>query len=82
MNPAKIAEEWDKTYLQNVGDGKIGFSRLIGTADKDAIMYYGRFGGRKPPRIDHQGIEDHYSGKASQIHDHYRGKWIVLTGMD
>ncbi len=80
---SQLAKGSDKTWLQTVGDGKIGYSRMIKSADGPYIVgHHEAFGGPKPPPIDHEGIEDAFQGKASIILCYYRGKWLRLTGAD
>ena len=55
----ELANGPDMNWLQTVGEGRIGCSRMIPAANGEAILLYHReFGGLKPPPIDHQGIED------------------------
>ena len=80
---SELAKRPDTTWLQAVGDGKIGYSRMISPVDGPGIVgYQEAFGGPKPPPIDHQGIEDHFLGKASVIFYYYRGSWLELSGAD
>jgi len=73
----------DKDYLQGIGDGKIGFSRAISPVGKAYIIeHFRRYGGPKPPPIDHDGIDDAFVGKASLVFYYYRGQWLTLTGAD
>jgi hypothetical protein len=41
-----------------------------------------KYGGLKPARIDHQGINDYFVDKGSTVHYFYRGKWLQLIGSD
>jgi hypothetical protein len=79
-----IANTPDSHFLQTVtGDGKIGFSRLIDPVGKDYIeRHYREYGGRKPPRLTHQGINDAIIEKASVVHYFHRGRWLELQGAD
>ncbi len=80
---SQLANGPDKTWLQTIGEGKIGYSRLIRPVDRASIIGYQQaFGGPKPPPIDHQGIEDCFLEKASVIFYYYRGRWLRLTGAD
>lgn len=81
---AEIARSDDKSFLQGIdGAGKIGFSRAIGVVDKDYILeHYRAYGGKKPPRIKHQGINDAYVEKASSVRYFYQKKWLELQGAD
>jgi hypothetical protein len=80
----EIAPSDDKDYLQGIDDtGNIGFSRAIGVVGKDYILkHYREYGGRKPPPIKHQGIEDAFVEKASLVHYFYRKRWLKLQGAD
>ncbi|MEE9413070.1 MAG: hypothetical protein V3V22_08475 [Methylococcales bacterium] len=61
----------------------LGYVRLLSAVGKKQIMsFYEGFGGPKPPLIDHQGIDDYISGKASRIYYYHEGKWLILQGMD
>lgn len=60
-----------------------GFHKLIEVADKDYILdHYYAYGGKKPPEIRHQGINDIYVEKASEVHYFYRNRWLQLQGAD
>lgn len=79
-----IAASPDIGFLQTIdGGGSIGFSRAIGAVGRDYILkHYREYGGAKPPRIDHQGINDGYAQKGSVVHYYYLGKWQELQGAD
>lgn len=80
---SQLAKGPDKNLLQVVGEGTIGYSRMISPAKGESIIrYHKEFGGPKPPPIDHEGIEDSFVGKASVILYYYRGAWLRLTGVD
>jgi hypothetical protein len=82
-NPAQIAEMKDIDRLQDSGANGITYSRAIAPADRARILpYYEAYGGTKPARIDHQGINDAFVEKASVVHYFYQGKWLQLTGAD
>ncbi len=75
---SRIANIEDSSYLQDVG-----FSRLIEAADAEYILsHYKAYGGTKPPKLTHQGINDIYAEKASGVHYLHRGKWLRLQGAD
>jgi len=81
-NVTEIGKAPDKKYLEGIGDGKIGYSRVISPVGKRFILeHYKRYGGTKPPTITHQGINDSI-GMASIVHYYYQGKWLKLTGAD
>src|SRR5574342_241482 len=49
----------DKDYLQDVGGGRIGYSRAVAAAAARTILQdYRSYGGTEPPSLNHQGIED------------------------
>jgi hypothetical protein len=79
-----LVRQPDSAFLQTVtGDGTIGFSRGLAAVGREVIMSdYKAFGGKKPPPIDHQGIDDAFVGKASRIIYFYHGKWLTLQGSD
>jgi hypothetical protein len=64
----------------------MGFSRSIGPAGSDYITVHHMDpeGPRVPnlPPIDHEGINDAFLEKGSEIHYFYRGKWLILPGAD
>jgi hypothetical protein len=81
---SEIAKAPDRGFLQTVsGDGKVAFSRAIDAVGRDYILRrYKAYGGRKPPPIIHQGINDAYVEKASVVLYYHRGKWLELQGAD
>ncbi|MBX3279280.1 MAG: hypothetical protein KF868_14855 [Acidobacteria bacterium] len=80
----EVAKTPDRSFLQTITEGgKIGFSRMIGAVDRDYIFKQDEaYAGPKPPRIQHQGINDVFVGKASVVHYYYRRKWLELQGAD
>lgn len=80
---AKLGPAPDKHYLQGVGAGRIGYSRAIAAVDSTLIRRdYQWYGGTEPPPLDHQGIDDAFVGKASEVWYWYQGQWLRLTGAD
>jgi hypothetical protein len=81
---AEIASSEDKDFLQTIDSaGNVGFSRAINVVGKDYILeHYREYGGRKPPYIKHQGIDDAFVEKASSVHYFYRKRWLDLQGAD
>ena len=80
---SQIARARDAGFLQNDGNGAIGFSRSLLPVDESYILeHYRNYHGPKPPPIDHQGIDDGFLGKASTIHYYFRRKWRELQGAD
>ena len=69
-----LASRRDADYLQVTGPGRIGFSRMISVASPAHI--------RKPPPLDHDGIDDAFVEKASVVWYFHRGLWLRLAGAD
>ena len=81
--PSAIEEFTDRTYLQDMGEGKIEFSRSLNVAKSEYISrQQKRYGGLSPKKLDHEGIEDIFIEKASSVHYCEDGKWLKLTGAD
>lgn len=80
----ELAAHPDSQFLQTIGPGNaIGYSRSIASASPKYIRdHYDRYGGLKPPPLDHDGIDDGFDGKASVVWYWYGGKWLQLTGAD
>lgn len=82
----ELASEPDARYLQGVGNGDIGFSRMLGAASPEYIRScYEALQEHEvpvPPPLDHEGIEDYFVEKASTIWYWYGGKWLSLAGAD
>lgn len=82
-NPAAIAPEEDRKFIQMMTAPDAGFSRGITAVGRSFIMrHYDAYGGPKPPPIDHQGIDDAFIEKASVTWYFHGGKWLQLTGAD
>ena len=82
-NPAEIAKLEDQIFLQGITADEIGFSRGISAVGNEFIMeHYQAYGGPKPPPINHQGINDAFLEKGSEVQYFYGGKWVKLTGAD
>ncbi len=81
---AEIARTNDEVYSHTMNDGReVGYDRLIDVVDRDYILdHYHAYGGKKPPQIRHQGINDIYVEKASEVHYFYRNRWLQLQGAD
>lgn len=81
--PSELAVSEDRVFLQSIGNGRIGYSRRIDVASKNDILEnYKQYRGSLPPILDHQGIDDRFVGKASDVHYCYQGKWLKLSGAD
>lgn len=82
-NPETLITSEDRGYVQEIGNGRIEYSREITAVDRGFIMdHYRAYGGREPPPVDHQGIDDAFLGKASVTWYHHKGKWLRLQGAD
>lgn len=82
-DPAEIAQLSDQVFLQKDAAGQALFLRGISAVGKEFIWkHYRAYGGTRPPRIDHQGIDDAFLEKASTTWYLYEGKWVQLTGSD
>jgi hypothetical protein len=76
-----LAAEPDRGALQVINVGVIGYSRMLGVADADFIrVHHQRYGGPKPPPLDHDGIDDIAVEKGSVVRYWSRGRWLELTG--
>jgi len=73
----------DKRYLQELGDKRIGYSRVIALADRESIPELSDgLGGKGPQHPNHDGIEDMFVDKASIVLYWDTGKWSTLEGGD
>lgn len=78
----ELAASPDRAFLQVTGPG-IRYSRLLAVASPAAIQrYHQAHGGPDPPRLAHDGIDDHFQGKASVVRYWAGGRWLELTGAD
>lgn len=78
-----LAPAEDRSFLQEVGEGKMGYSRVIAAVDQAYLQeHYKRYAGPKLPPLDHQGINDAFVAKASVVHYCDGRKWLRLTGAD
>jgi len=60
-----------------------GYGQSISPVDEYFIVSrYEYYGGRKPPAITHQGINDAILEKASTVRYCENGTWLELTGSD
>ena len=79
----KFAFFKDKTYLQGLGENKIGFSRSISVATKESILKHQKaYGGKLPQKSAHFGIDDAFALKASVIYFCDKGEWHEFSGAD
>jgi hypothetical protein len=81
--PDALEERPDANFVQDVGGGVRGYSRLITTATKKAIAPNSVANdGTRIRSADHDGIDDACVEKASTVHYYFRGKWLHFTGAD
>lgn len=81
--PTSLAIKEDKTYLQTIDKNKIGYSRVLSSASKKRILTHQKaYGGPLPKSLDHEGIDDSFSEKASVTYYCENGKWLELQGAD
>jgi hypothetical protein len=80
-HPTSMQESKDSEWLQQMPEG-LSYSRVINTVGKRYIIqHYKWYGGKRPPPIDHEGINHAFAGKASVVLYYYKGKWLELTGI-
>ncbi len=66
-----------------MGEGRIGYSRVIALADRESMPELSDEMGREGPQHpDHDGIEDIFVDKASIVSYWESGKWRRLFGGD
>ena len=82
--PLELAPAADRNWLQGIGDGRIGYSRVLGVASPEYIgEQYRLYGGADPlPPLTHDGIADIFTEKASIVWYWHGGKWLQLPGAD
>jgi hypothetical protein len=80
---AELGATLDKNYLQEVGGGRIGFSRAIDVVDiRSMRQQFEQNGGPIPLVVDHEGIDDAFVEKGSSVWYWHHGKWLRLAGTD
>jgi hypothetical protein len=78
-----LARMEDRVFLQSLDDRSVGYSREIQTVGCEFILRHDNgHPAPKPPRITHQGINDAFLEKASEIWYFDAGKWFKLPGAD
>ena len=81
--PTVFPRSSDAGFLQGIGEGRIGYSRVLLVASPGQIREYAAaFGGFLPKVLDHDGVEDAFAGKASVVAYMEGGHWLTLTGAD
>jgi hypothetical protein len=80
---AELARQPDRSYLQRLGRGIIGFSRGLGIADPAYIRGHHDARSKPPlPILDHDGINDIFIEKGSVVWFWSQGRWLELAGSD
>lgn len=83
MAPTSLNPAPDATFLQGIGGGAIGFSRVLRVAGASRMRRYAKDqGGLLPARMDHDGLEDAFAEKGSTIAYWAAGQWLSLAGAD
>ena len=81
--PTEFPRVRDAGFLQGIGEGRIGFSRLLMVATPARIRdYAASFDGPLPAALDHDGVEDAFAEKASAVSYFEAGRWLALAGAD
>jgi hypothetical protein len=78
----EMASRADAEFLQVVGSGGIGFSRMIRPASPAFIREHEQRPRSALPEFSHDGIEDVFVEKASVVWYWREGKWLRLSGAD
>lgn len=80
-NDSKILVFWGGEA--KCSDTISSYGQSLSVVGKDYIMsHYEAYGGREPPEIKHEGINDLILEKASVVQYCYDGNWLELTGAD
>ena len=82
--PSELHAAPDAGYLQDLGEGRIGFSRGIHKttshheypADNDTTSV------DREVQLDHDAIDDAFEGKASTVYFCRKGTWVTFGGND
>jgi hypothetical protein len=81
--PTEFPRTSDAGFLQEIGAGRIGYSRVLAVAGPGQIREYAAaFGGTVPKVLDHDGVEDAFAEKASVVAYLEAGRWLALAGAD
>ena len=76
-----LGSSTDASYLQGIGDERIGYSLKLEPVDRKYIIAHNAGSPDLPP-ITHLGINVMFVEKASSVSYFYRGKWRTLAGAD
>lgn len=83
--PSEIARSPNSRWLQGIGGGEVGFSRLIGRGTPEFILSRSEWWPETIPgdfEVEHDGIDDLFIEKGSQVWYCWRGNWMSLPGAD
>jgi hypothetical protein len=81
--PTEFPRTADAGFLQGIGEGRIGYSRLLTVASPAKIRDYATsFDGALPKTLDHDGVEDAFAEKVSVVSYLDAGRWLALAGAD
>ena len=82
--PAELAKAPDEAYwLGNNGEGFHYYRHLMRADRKYILVHYREYGrGEFIPSINHDGIDDGFLEKGSEVYYFYRRKWLSLPGAD
>ncbi len=79
----ELSRSADIYWLQSAGGDKIGYSRIISVASKSRILeHYDPTSDTHPIDITHDGIEDGFDGKCSEILYYNNGRLTIFSGAD
>lgn len=80
---SRTASAKDETFLQSIGDGKKGFSRMISIVEakrlEKTLLTEKQI---NTVKFEHQGINDAFLDKGSSIRYCINGKWQQFSGSD
>lgn len=82
VDVAEIASVPDEDYLQDIGGGHLGLSRLLERVGREYILDHDWDGQAEQLPLDHEGINDYFLEKASVVHYYHEGAWLQLGGAD
>lgn len=81
--PHAVGKREDRNYMQSLDEHSFGYSREIRAVGRDFIIRHDNgYPVAKPPRTDHEGIDDGFLEKASEVWYFHAGKWFTLPGSD
>jgi hypothetical protein len=79
----EIAQEADLQYLQVISGGQeIGYSRQLGVATPTIVRQRLARSTRNSRSIEHDGVENIFLEKGSEVWYNFGKKWVQLAGAD